>query len=1050
MNAITTFIKGKRLLVSMLLMVLSLTVSAQKNITVEGVVYDETDQPLTGAGVIQAGTQNGAVTDIDGKFTLKVPKDAILTFSFIGYRNQDIPVGNRTSVIVRMEPDNTVLDEVVVVGYGTMKRSDLTGSVASVNSKSIESFKTASVMEALGGQIAGVNITAADGTPGGGFDVKIRGVGTLNGESAPLYIVDGFEVANIDFLANQDIQDIQILKDASASAIYGARAANGVVLVTTKDAKVGRPQITYNGSASYRTLSRRMDLLDPYEFVKLTIEANPSKYGDTYYKEGNDKDGNPFKYQNIDAYKNVAGIDWQDEAFRPTWSQNHDVSLMGGTKDTRYTASFSYFDENGMFPNSGYKKLNGRLKVYQKITDWLTFSGSVNYTNATKSGIGTGGGTLANILRYRPTGGLNTTDYELRHSMYDPLALEQNNFNSSTVNPILQAESVDEIRKQEQWIANASLTATIIKGLTFKTSATYNANYQRNDTFYRKQSSQAFRAGGAYGQTRMGRNLRWQNSNVLNYKRTFEKKHNIDMMLGQEVSFQGYEFLEGQSKDFPLEELGSDNLGLGATPSKVATYREENMRLSFFARAFYNYDDRYMITGTVRADASTVFSPKHKWGFFPSFAFAWNISNEKFMANVPQISNLKLRAGWGTVGNDRIANYLSMDLYSTGKIGLGSGQSTVLYPKHLPNKDLRWEGSSTTNLGLDMGFLKNRLNFTIDGFIKDTKDLLLEQNLAYVTGFKSQMQNIGKIRNSGIELSISSINFNKKNFGWSTDFNISFIKNTLVALQDGTRYMPARTEFNSNFSGIDYIARVGHSLGDMYGYVFDGVYQSSDFDVTPDGGMVLKPGIADISNHAGRPVQPGMVKYKDVSGPNGVPDGIITDADRTVIGNGQPLFFGGITNSFNIYGVDFSFMFQFTYGNDVYNATRMFCTQSMDERTNQYAELADRWTPTNASNAVPAVDGYIKSELYSRFIEDGSFLRLKNVTLGYTFPEKWMRKAYISKLRIYATAQNLFCITKYSGYDPEVSMLKSPLMPGFDWGAYPKSKVFTFGLELSF
>lgn len=1037
--------KSRRIIATMLLMVLSLAAFAQKRITVSGVVYDETDTPMIGVGVVQTGTNNGTMTDIDGKFTLKLPKDATITFTYISYKEQVIPVGGRPSMIVKMQPDNTLLDEVVVVGYGTMKRSDLTGSVASVNAKSIEDYKTSNVMEALGGQIAGVNITSADGTPGGGFDVKIRGVGTVNGDSSPLYIVDGFEVANINFLANQDIQSVEVLKDASAAAIYGARAANGVVLVTTKDAKVGRPQLTYNGSASYRILSKRMDLLDPYEFVKLTIEANESKYKDTYYKEGNDSNGKPYKYQSLEDYRNVKGIDWQSESFRPTWSQSHDLSIMGGTNDSRYTASFSYFDENGMFPNNGYTKINGRVKLYQRIAKWLTFSGSVNYTNSKKTGIGTGGGTLANIMRYRPTGGLNVSDYELRHSMYDPLAQEQTNFNTSNVNPILQAENVDQKSKQEQWIANGSLTATIIKGLTFKTSATYNANYQRNDTFYGEQTSQAYRAGGVYGQSRMGKNTRWQNSNVFNYKHTFNKKHSTDFMLGHEVSYQGYEYLEGQAKDFPFEDLGSNNLGLGATPSKVTTFKSENMRLSFFARAFYGYDDRYMLTATVRADASTVFSPKHKWGFFPSFAAAWNISNEKFMRNATAVSNLKLRAGWGTVGNDRITNYLSMDLYTPGKIGIGSDLSTVLYPKQLANENLKWEGSTTTNIGLDMGFFNNRLNITVDAFLKDTKDLLLQQNLAYVTGFKSQWQNIGKIRNKGIELSINSINFNKKNFGWSTDFNISFIRNTLVALQDGTDYIQSRTEFASNFSNIDYISYVGSPLGDMYGYVFDGVYQSSDFNTVPGGALQLKPGVADISQHAGRPVEPGMVKYKDING-----DGIITPEDRTVIGNGQPDFFGGITNTFNIYGVDLSFMFQFTVGNDVYNATRLFCTQSQDERTNQYAELADRWTPTNASNAVPAVNGYIKSELYSRFIEDGSFLRLKNVTLGYTFPEKWMRKIYVSKLRVYVTAQNLFCITKYSGFDPEVSMKNSPLMPGFDWGAYPKSKVFTFGVELQF
>lgn len=1032
---------------AMLMLCSSLTAAAQGKLTVSGLVLDETGAPLIGAGVIEDGNlANGTVTDIEGKYTIVVPSDATIIFNYISYKTEMVKVAGRKVIDVTLMPDNTVLEEVVVIGYGTMKKSDLTGSVASVSSKAIEDFKSGTVLEALGGQIAGVNVTAADGTPGAGYDIKIRGVGSVNGDTSPLYIVDGFEVDNIDFLANQDIMSIDFLKDASASAIYGARAANGVVLVTTKSGIDGRPQISYNGSATYRLLSKRVELLSPYQFVKLQVEANPTKYGTTYYKLGEDSDGNAYTYQSAEDYlAEGIGIDWQNEAFRPTWSQNHDISVRGGTKDSKYTISFSHFDEDGIFTNSGYRKDNARVKLFQKVTKWLNIDFSINYTNTLKTGTGTSGGVLANILRYRPTGGLNVSDYTLRYSMYDPLSMSESNFNSSDNNPILQAESVDDNRKQEQWIANASLNFTLAKGLTFKTSATYNANYQRRDIFYGENSNQAYRGGGVYGSTQTTRALRWQNSNVLTYKTKIAKKHSIEAMVGHEVSYSGNEYLLGQSKDFPFEDLKNDNLGLGATPSQVTTYKAENLRQSFFARAFYNYKERYMFTGTLRADASTVFSKKHKWGFFPSFSLAWNIAKESFMDNAAWLSNLKLRAGWGTVGNDRISNYLSMDLYTPSKYGVGSSQVTVLTPKQIANENLKWEGSTTANLGLDFGVFDSRLNITADAFIKDTKDLLLAQNLAHVTGFDSQWQNIGKIRNKGIEVTLNSVNFNKRNFFWSTDFNISFIKNTLVALQDGTEYMFSRSGFNSNFSGYDYVAYLGSALGDMYGYMYDGVYQYADFNVAPGGGMTLKDGVVDISDHAGKAAMPGMVKYKDMDG-----DGVITTSDRTVIGNGQPDWYGGITNSFNIYGIDFSFMFQFTYGNEVYNATRMYCTQSNSDRTNQWAEVADRWTETNASSVVPSYDGYVPSELYSRFIEDGSYLRLKNITLGYTFPEQLTRKAHINKVRVYVTAQNLFCLTKYSGYDPEVNTLTSPLMPGFDWGGYPKSKAFTFGLELQF
>ncbi len=1028
-------------------LLLVLEAFAQDRITVTGTVTDENGEPMIGAGVIEDGNaSNGAVTDIDGKYSIKVPANSTLIFNYLTYKSEYVDVKGRKAIDVKLMPDSNLLDEVVVVGYGTMKRSDLTGSVASVSAKALEDFKTASVVEALGGQVAGVNVTASDGTPGAGYDIKIRGVGSVNGDTSPLFIVDGFEVDNIDYLANQDIQSVEVLKDASASAIYGARAANGVVLVTTKSGLDGRPQISYNGSATYRVLSKRIALLSPYEFVKLQVESNPTKYGTTYYKAGEDKDGVAYQYQSIDDYlADGIGVDWQDEAFRPTWSQNHEVSVRGGNKDTQYTVSFSHFDEDGIFSNSSYRKDNARIKLTQKIIKWLRFDATVTYTNTLKTGTGTGGGLLANLLRYRPTGGLNVSDYTLRYSMYDPLAMSESNFNSSDNNPILQAESVDDNRKTEQWVANASLNFTLAKHLTFKTSGTYNASYTRRDIFYGENSNQAYRGGGVYGSSQTTRALRWQNSNVLTYKNTFAKKHNVDIMFGHEVTYNGSEYLLGQSKDFPFPMLKNDNLGLGATPSQVSTYKTDKMVLSFFARAFYSYDDRYMFTGTLRGDASTVFSAKNKWGFFPSFSAAWTISNEHFLKDADWLSNLKLRLSYGAVGNDRISSYLSMDLYSSSKYGIGSSQVTVLTPKQIANSDLKWEGASTVNAGIDFSVLDNHLNITVDGFIKDTKDLLLAQNLAHVTGFDSQWQNIGKIRNKGIELSVNSVNFNRRHFFWSTDFNISFIKNTLVALQDGTDYMFSRSGFNSNFSSYDYVAFVGSALGDMYGYVYDGVYQYSDFEVAPGGGMTLKKGIADISEHAGKAAQPGMVKYRDIDG-----DGVITTNDRTVIGNGQPDWYGGITNTFSFYGVDFSFLFQFSYGNDVYNATRLYCTQSNSDRTNQWAEVADRWTATNASNAVPSYDGYVPSELYSRFIEDGSYLRLKNITLGYTFPGKMTRKAYINKLRVYVTAQNLFCLTRYSGYDPEVSTLSSPLMPGFDWGGYPKSKAFTFGLELQF
>ena len=1031
---------------TLLTLILTINLYAQ-NTTLKGVIVDETDTPLIGATVQVKGTSTGSITDFDGNYTIKANKGAVITFSYIGYKTQEIKFTGQPTVNIKMVPDNQTLDEVVVVGYGTMKRSDLTGSVASIAAKDVEGFKTSSVAGALGGQIAGVQITSTDGTPGAGFSINIRGVGTLSGDSSPLYIVDGFEVDDIDYLSNSDIESIEILKDASSSAIYGARAANGVVLISTKSGKIGKPIINYNGSASYRKISKKLDVLSPYEFVKLQGEVN-SKYSDSYFKTGNDDNGNPYRYQSLDDYIGVSGVNWQDETFNPTWSQDHSLSIMGGTEDTKYNASFSRYIENGIFKNSGFNKTTGKFRLDQKLSKSLSFNFTVNYALTNREGVGTSGDSgrfnmLAQILSARPTGGLKLTDEELLASAIDPEMLESGE-SLAQVNPVKQTESVTNNKRAEMWSGNASATWQIIKGLTFKTSGTYNTTNNRTDIFYKDGSKEAYRNGQKpYGRTQMGRDVRWTNSNNLTWKQKV-KKHNYDIMLGHEVSFKSTEYLLGEAMDFPFDNLGNDYLGLGATPSRVESSYSEKTLLSFFARGNYNYDNRYLFTATVRADGSTVFSNKNKWGFFPSFSAAWRVSEEAFMKDVEWVSNFKVRLGWGIVGNDRISNYLSMDLYEANKYGIGNNTVTVLTPKQLKNANLKWEGASSVNLGVDLGFFDNRLNVTADFFIKDTKDLLLAQSLAHVTGFDSQMQNIGKIQNKGIELSFNSTNIQTRNFTWQTNFNISFIKNTLKGLASGVESMYARSGFDSNFTAYDYIATVGQSLGLIYGYEFDGIYQSSDFYTTPDNQLILKEGITNNARYG--TVKPGVVKYKDQDG-----DGIITTNDRTVIGNAMPKWYGGITNTFNYKGIDFSFMFQFNYGNDIYNATRLYATQSRSGRRNMLAEVADRWSPTNASNKVPSQDGYIVNDVYSRFIEDGSFLRLKNITLGYTLPHKWTRKFHASKLRIYATGQNLFCISGYSGYDPEVNSASSnPMTPGLDWGAYPKSRVFTFGIDLQF
>lgn len=1037
---------GHRGLITLFALILSVGLYAQKALT--GTVVDETDMPLIGATVAVEGTSGGTITDIDGNFTIKVKKGAVIKFSYVGYKDRKLTFQGQNNITVKLEPDAKIIDEVVVVGYSSMKKSDLTGSIASVAAEDLQGFKSSSVAGALAGQVAGVQVIQSDGAPGSGFNINIRGVGTLTGDNSPLYIVDGFQVDDISYLSEADIESMQILKDASSAAIYGSRAANGVVLITTRQGKESKPVINYKGSASHRNITEKLPVLSPYDFVKLQTEIKPT-FADTYYKEGNDDSGNPYRYQTLDDYIGVTPVDWQDETFNPTWSQDHNVTITGGNDKSKYAGTFSRYDEEGIFNNSGFDRTTLKLRFDQKLSKKVSFNATFNYAMTNRRGQGTSADAgrfnmLAQIISARPTGGLKMDNETLLNSAIDPEMLESGE-SLAQVNPVLQSENVTNEKRAEMWSANGSLTWEIIKGLTFKTAGTYTTTNTRNDVFYKDGSKEAYRNGQRpYGSSQMIRDMRWVNSNTLTWRQKI-KKHNYSIMLGHEVQSKSNEWLKGLAMDFPIYNNGNDNLGMGATPTEVSSSYYNNKLLSFFAQGTYNYGERYLITATIRADGSTVFSPKNKWGYFPSFSTAWRLSEEEFLKDVEWLSNAKVRFGWGLVGNDRISNYLSMDLYENVKYGWGNSTSVVFIPKQLQNANLKWEASSTVNLGIDLGFFQNRLNVTADFFIKNTKDLLLSQSLAHSTGFDSQMQNIGKIQNKGIELSLTSTNIIKKNFTWDTNFNISFIRNELKSLASGVDEMYARSGFDSNFTQYDYLARVGEPLGLIYGYEFDGIYQSNDFYMTPTGEYVLKEGITNNIRYNNGKLEPGVVKYKDQDG-----DGVITTNDRTIIGNTLPKWYGGITNNFTFYGVDFSFMFQFNYGNDVYNATRLFATQSRMERKNFLGEVADRWSPVNASNKVPKYDGYIVNDVYSRFVEDGSFLRLKNVTLGYTLPQKWTKKFFVSKLRVYASGQNLLCFDNYSGYDPEVNSKNTPMTPGLDWGAYPKSRIYTVGVDIQF
>ena len=1090
---------NKHIILLFIILCIGLTrASAQHSIT--GKVLDATNQePIPFASVTIKNVKSGTTTDNNGNFTLKVNNNDILIVSFMGYETKEVNIGTQKKVTILLSESSVLLDAVVVTGFQNLKKTTFTGSSVKIKADDINLPGETDISRMLEGKAAGVSIQNVSSTFGSAPKIRVRGATSINGENKPLWVVDGIvleDVVNVsnDQLASgdpttllgssvagintNDIETIDVLKDAAATALYGARAMNGVVVITTKRGKEGKPRIHYSGNYTVRTKPRYSEFNIMNSADQMSVYAEMERkglltsdivnnqssgiYGIMYNRINTwDESKQQYLLENTYAARHnflmehaAANTDWFDLLFTNSIMNEHTLSVSSGSQKSKSYISLGFLNDPGWTVADKVNRITMNFRNDYQLNDKIGFSfqtvGSVRMQNAP--------GSLSRSSDV--VSGISSRNFDINpfnYALNTSRALRAYDSNGEreyyTLNfaPFNILEELDNNYIKLNVIdlkAQAEFNWQIIKGLTFKTAGTYNTTDSRTDIFYKTGSKEAYRNGEKpYGRTQMGRDVRWTNYNNLTWKQKI-KKHTYDVMLGHEVSFKSSEYLLGEAMDFPFDNLGNDNLGIGATPSKVSSSYNDKMLLSFFARGNYNYDNRYLLTATIRADGSTVFSQKNKWGYFPSFSAAWRVSEEAFMKDIKWLSNFKVRFGWGTVGNDRISNYLSLDLYEASKYGVGNNTVTVLTPKQLKNANLKWEGSNTVNLGVDLGFFDSRLNITADFFIKNTKDLLLAQSLAHITGFNSQMQNIGKIQNKGFELNVNSINIQTRDFTWNTNFNISFIKNTLKSLASGVDAMYARSGFDSNFTAYDYIAKVGESLGLIYGYEFDGIYQSSDFYTKPgDPTLYLKDGVVNDPRYSTKePLRPGVVKYKDQDG-----DGKITTKDRTVIGTAIPKWYGGITNTLNYKGIDFSFMLQFNYGNDVYNATRLYSTQSRSGRRNMLAEVADRWSPTNASNKVPLYNGYITNDVYSRFVEDGSFLRLKNITLGYTLPKKWTSKFYVSRLRVYATGQNLFCVTGYSGYDPEVSTAGSnPMTPGLDWGAYPKSKVFTFGLDIQF
>lgn len=1053
---------------SMMLFVLFSVTVAMAQVLVRGTVVDQTGESVIGASIQVKGTTQGTITDIDGKFSLGVPdKKSVIVVSFIGYATKELQVDTSKPMSIVLEEDTKVLDEVVVVGYQEVRKKDLTGSVAKADMNELLNTPVGSFDQTLGGRIAGVNVSSSEGTPGGTMNIVIRGNNSLTQDNSPLYVIDGFPVEDAAIASTinpSDIESLDILKDASATAIYGARGANGVVIITTKKGKVGKAQITYDGSVTMHHVTRTIPMMDAYEFVKLQAETYPASIA-------NSTGGYLMEYQGkqwtLDDYRDIFQYDWQDEILRTALQHNHNIRLTGGTEGVRYNASVSYYNQDGILLNSGYERFQARANTVIK-RDKLDINLTTNYSRSIQTGSTPSETSYSgmnnlfySVWGYRPVTYPNKSMESLLNDVMDEAIDSSNDYR---FNPIRSLK--EEYRKY--YINNLQLNGYVsyefIKGLKLKVSGGYTYDARKNDQFNNSNT----RYGGPTSTDKVNaqiiRNerLTWLNENTLTYQTNIKKKHFFNSLVGITFQNSDYEYYSLKSTHIPNESLGMAGMADG-TLSSSSSLKSSWSMMSYLARLNYNYKSKYYATASFRADGSSKFSKKHRYGYFPSGSLAWNFMEEEFMAPIKKVVGAgKLRVSWGLTGNNRIGEYdyyalLQMlkekqgDYISNGSIPSGvypfdNDMSSVgMVPVSLPNEDLKWETTEQWNVGLDLSFFNERLNFTADVYRKTTRDLLFEASLPLVSGYYSATKNIGKVRNDGLELSLSTVNVQTKDFTWTSDFNIAFNKNEVLELAENQLSLTTAARFDQNYnSQPSYIAKVGLPMGMMYGYIYEGTYKYDDF-VKSGNSYTLKDNVPYFSSEAN--TQPGMPKYKDVNG-----DGIIDTNDRTIIGRGLPIHTGGFTNSFTYKGFDLSVFFQWSYGNDIMNANRLFFENAGGKKDlNQFASYANRWTPENPESDIPAATKSASNNVISsRIIEDGSYLRLKTVTLGYTFPKTLIAKAKLSNARVYVAAQNLWTWTSYSGYDPEVSVRNSALTPGLDFSSYPRAFTLSFGVNLGF
>ncbi|MUP39197.1 SusC/RagA family TonB-linked outer membrane protein [Labilibaculum euxinus] len=1026
------FFSVKKMILLLLVLVINSAFAGSQQALVTGKITDlNSGAPLPGVNIIIKGTTKGVSSNFDGTYSIDVssPKD-VLVFSFLGYKAQEISVGNNKNINIKLAESTQQLDEMVVIGYGAMKKRNLTGSITSISSKSLENTPIKDVMSALQGRASGVQVVSNSGAPGDGITVTVRGQSSLNSGNDPLYVIDGVAVETTSLsllngwdthglnpLADinpNDIESIEVLKDGASTSIYGSRAANGVILITTKRGHEGKANIKVNVFTGLSKITRKLSVLNASQWREIIMDTyknlddynNKTTYADAHWTA-------------IDSLNpmNSGDVDWQDVMYRTAKQKQIELSVTGGTKNAKYALSTSALDQDGIFLASNFKRITSRLNADFTVSDKLKIGYNLSYAHAVNNRInagGTGNNSLVQSILVRPP------VYSLTYPNGDPI----NYFNGKR-NPVGLAKEATHLNTTNRVIGNQYLEYEIIKNLKFKTTLSLDFISMKEDQFY--PTTVDYRAGYNSGAVRATSNQTWANENYLTYVKSFNDEHNFSALVGY------------SQQEWKLETTGldgmyfaSDNIrtlnGAGTISNQAVNTTVEHSLASYFGRLSYDYKSKYLFQANLRADGSSRFGKNNRFGYFPSASAAWRFSDESFIKNLSFLNDGKLRFSAGQTGNEAIGNYTSQGEFALSTNYLDNSGAS---PTVMPNSGLTWETTTQYDAGIDLTLLKNRIIFTGDAYLKKTSDLLFAVPIPETTGFGYITQNIGEVQNKGLELSLTTYNFTGK-FKWNSSFNISFNRNKILSL-------PEEVLTNGYIqNGTYHILKEGESIGTFYGWNYLGVYSRDEDNVNH----------VRMGSSNGKEFRGGDPIWDDLNG-----DNIIDDNDKQIIGNAQPKFTGGFNNDFSYKNFSLNVFFQFTYGNDIYSNLNMmrnwvFAYNNVStDALNRWKEQGDVTDYPRPIRLDPLKNEY--QRVSNRWIEDGSFLRLKNITLAYNVPEQILNKLKISGLKFYVTGQNLVTWTHYTGYDPEVSSY-SGLRLGVDDGSYPQSRTYIFGLNVQF